>query len=339
MKKWLYIAISNIVIFTVLTVAVNIKKNSLYDENAAKRWSTEEEYSQLTVIYPSSGYEITDYTFGALNHNIKTKLEETAYVEDNIPCSICVNGNVTVASDKASIEIECLGVSDDFFLFHPVDMISGSYFSGDDLMADGIILDEEAAWKLFGSNDIEGMSVTIKGVPHIVRGVFNKADDRISRAAGLEKDICFISLESLKAYGNVTGSYTFEVILPNPVENFAYGRMSEALGNDTLDKIILKENSIRFSNANLMEVISEFGIRSMSSGGYIYPYFENVARAYEDVFAAVYLIRMLLLIEPVIVAGVYVYLFVKSDLYKSLKGKRRELWENVKEYLRLHLPS
>lgn len=338
MKRWTYIAIINIVLFVILTAAVNIKKNVLYDENAASRWSQEDPYSQLTVIYPASGMEINDYTFGALQHSIIGKLEQTAYSTQNNPDSISVDGVVTVVSDKATVTINCLGVENDFFIFHPVDMISGSYFMKDDLMKDGIILDEESAWKLFGSNDIEGMTVTIKGVPHIVRGVVNKADDRVSRAAGLEKDMCYISLSSLKEYGTVTGSYTYEVILPNPVENFAYTQISEALGNDTLDKVILIENTIRYRSDRLRDTIKDFGIRSMSSGGYIFPYFENVARAYEDYFALIYLVRMVLIIEPVIIAGIYIYRFAKSDMYKKVKETRKKLWEDVKEYLRLHLP-
>lgn len=339
MKKCNIAALLCIALFVILTVAVNIKKNSLYDENAASRWSQEDNYSQFTVVYPCNDYEVNDYTFGALKHNIIAKLEETAYASDNNPECVSVNGKVSVTSDKATVQINCLGVDEDFFFFHPVNMISGSYFMKDDLMKDGIILDEESAWKLFGSSDIEGMNVTINGVPHIVRGVVKKADDRISRMAGLEKDMCYISLSSLRDYGTVTGSYTYEVILPNPVENFGYSRICEALGNETIEQVILVENTIRYSNEKLRDVIAQFGIRSMSTGGYIYPYFENVARAYEDYFAVIYLVKMMLIIEPLIMAVMYIYLFLKSEGYKELKRRRKDLWENVKEYLRLHLPS
>lgn len=50
-------------------------------------------------------------------------------------------------------------------MFHPLKLITGSYFSGNDLMQDYCIIDQDAAWQLFGSNDVVGMTVYIGNVP------------------------------------------------------------------------------------------------------------------------------------------------------------------------------
>ena len=42
------------------------------------------------------------------------------------------------------------------------------------LMKDYCVIDEDAAWQLFGSNDVAGMTVYIGGVPHIVTGVIRR---------------------------------------------------------------------------------------------------------------------------------------------------------------------
>lgn len=56
-------------------------------------------------------------------------------------------------------------------------------------MSDGVVLDEDAAWQLFGSSDIAGQSVMIGETPHHVAGVIERPDDRLSRKAGLNKSV------------------------------------------------------------------------------------------------------------------------------------------------------
>lgn len=58
----------------------------------------------------------------------------------------------------------------------PWNCCPGSYFSGSDLMQDHIILDQDSAWQLFGSYDVEGMQVMIGNVPHIVSGVIRREE-------------------------------------------------------------------------------------------------------------------------------------------------------------------
>ena len=40
-------------------------------------------------------------------------------------------------------------------------------------------------------------------VPHYITGVIERGDSRLEKAAGLEKPMCFLSLDSLKSYGNL----------------------------------------------------------------------------------------------------------------------------------------
>lgn len=43
------------------------------------------------------------------------------------------------------------------------------------------------------------------------------------------------------------------------------------------------ENTTRFDFLNLLKQLTQFGTRSMSSKAIIYPYWENMARGYEDI--------------------------------------------------------
>ena len=69
-------------------------------------------------------------------------------------------GKVSVSNGTAEASVKAIGVGGEFFLFHPLQLRSGSYLSENDLMHDRVILDEELAWRLFGSSDVAGLSVT-----------------------------------------------------------------------------------------------------------------------------------------------------------------------------------
>ena len=65
------------------------------------------------------------------------------------------------------------------------------------------------------------------------------------------------------------------------------------------ENVVLIENSSRFHLLPLLNVMKQFGIRSMSFREISYPYWENVARGYEDIFAVFLGMKLLFLIEIV----------------------------------------
>ena len=64
--------------------------------------------------------------------------------------------------------------------------MSGSYFDGEDLYKDGVVIDENVAWQLFGSNNVAGMYVEINGVQYPVRGVVKSDKGYLSDEADEE---------------------------------------------------------------------------------------------------------------------------------------------------------
>ena len=124
----------------------------------------------------------------------------------------------------------------DFFLFHRLKLKNGSFFSGNDVMQDFCIIDEDAAWQLFGSSDVVGQMVTVGGTPHIVSGVIERAEDKLSKAAGLSETLVYVSYESLSNYGTNNGINHYEICMPNPVSNYAYNLVKDKLKID--DKYI-----------------------------------------------------------------------------------------------------
>ena len=43
---------------------------------------------------------------------------------------------MTLSNGKTNLTADAIGIGGDFFLFHPLTLLNGSYFSGNDLMKD-----------------------------------------------------------------------------------------------------------------------------------------------------------------------------------------------------------
>lgn len=239
-------------------------------------------------------------------------------------------GEVVLKKDNKTAEVNVYGVEGDFFQFHPLYLLGGTYFSPMNQMKDGVILDKETAWQLFGSNDVEGMEITISDIPHVVVGVYEKPEGRIEKAAGLDGQMCFISLESLNKYGMNQGGYNYEVVLPDPIKDFGISTMKNVLSSEGRSVSIV-DNSARYQLLSLLNILLSFGTRSMSHNNIIYPYWENIARGYEDIFALLLLFKTILLVIPLIIIVPFIFRWYKnkswsiSGVIQWLKDKHYEL--------------
>ena len=76
-----------------------------------------------------------------------------------------------------SVTVTAVGAGGNYFLFHPLTLLSGGYISDEDYMADRVVLDAQTAFNLFGSSDVAGMEVTINGRTFPIAGVV-QSDER-----------------------------------------------------------------------------------------------------------------------------------------------------------------
>ena len=317
----------------ILGTTINIKQNSLYDQQAGSRWSDEREMEQMSLIYPvTQTSTVDDFFFDSLTHQIQDAIDQSAFANESgipdeqgitFPYSVCVQGKITIANEDKKVDTNALGVDKHFFTFHPMNLLYGSYIASDELMKDGIVIDDEIAWKLFGSSDVVGKMVTISNVPHYIKGVVHKDEGRIAKAAGLDASLAYVSTSALRNYGMMYGSFVYELILPNPVENFAVNLVKDTLGN-SLESLEFVDNTTRFSSKKSLDTLANYGVRSMSNKDIIYPYFENEARAWEDILA----IYTCLLYAMSIALAIIV--IIKIWLFKTRAAKRRRKHEEKK---------
>lgn len=315
------ITVVSLILFLVLTIWQKQQIGALIDQQAAARWDEEGDSAQVSCFF-AEGTKVDEFMLMNFERQLEQSLLEVMTDEDVSEengkrlfiDAYSSQGSITITSSKGKLEnVKAVGVGGDFFLFHSLQLINGSYFSGDDLMKDFVILDEEGAWQLFGSNDIAGMSVMIGNVPHYVAGVIKRPEGKFAESAGLDKSVVYVSNETLMTYGTGSGINTYEVVAPNPVKGFVYNCIKEKLGVEE-DKMLVVENSSRYSVEAMIPVILDFGIRSMQNTAVKFPYWENIGRGWEDVRALVLLLQLIFLLIPTIIIVVF--------LIKKWKNKK-----------------
>ena len=180
----------------------------LKDQDAAARWSRNGEYAQISC-FMAEGSGASEDTVKAMYSGLMTDLQEAAVglsetqIENGaklINECFCGMGSADLAANGESVTVNAIGVGGDFFNFHPLDLIDGYYFAEDELMHDRIVIDDQTAWRLFGSPYVVGMSVNIGGTPHYIAGVFRQSRKRFYKDSGMGSYLVFMSYDSLCKY-------------------------------------------------------------------------------------------------------------------------------------------
>lgn len=298
------------VFFLILLLTAKYLGGNQPSQEMADRWSSEGGVSQVSCFFSVNSH-ITEDNLREFEYGIDRALSDASVLQESEnpgarlwADAYSADGSVTISSDKASIQADAVGIGGDYFLFHPLKLLYGAYFSGNDLMQDYCVIDEDAAWQLFGSSDVAGMMVNIGGVPHIVTGVVERPSGRLEEAAGLDSTLVYVSYQTLDKLGRNNGINHYEIVMPNPVTGFALKYIQENLGTDEKNTEIV-ENTSRYSFLSRLQRILQFGTRSMNGKAIIYPYWENIARGYEDILTVITLFEMIFLLYPAGMALVF----------------------------------
>lgn len=290
-----------LILALVCVIAWQVAGNLLESQKAAERWRGESDlnFEQFSV-YLTEGGQLSLEDIYQFRQTLETKMTE-AVLETPENGSLysdawSATGKLTVRGDHGSGEASVIAVGGDFFQFHPLTLVSGSYISESDVMKDRVILDEELAWMLFGGKDLEGMTVTINGSPFLVAGVVSREEDKASQKTYTGGAGMYMSYDAFNAISE-TGISCYEAVLPEPVDGFGENVLRE---NFRIGDGELVKNSSRFSFGSEWDILSSFGTRSMHTSSVAYPYWENAARYLEDWCALYLLLAMLFALVPVL---------------------------------------
>ena len=342
------LAVISIVLIGVFSLILNSLAGKLDSQRVCERWASDDmRYAQISAfISPYAGFDdsfadrsLTSSLDNALTTASITPANEDASLytyayssETNV--SLSYQSPETGQTVKSGVNAATLGVGGDFFIFHPLKLLSGQYFDATDtILNDLIIIDENIAWQFFGSYDVAGYELMVNGRRCFISGVC-EVDENYSKFYG-DGGRIFMSYSLLKELnGDELPITCYELCIPNPVSGFALDILNKNLGVDE-SEVELVENSDRFTNSALLERLTTFSERSVRQKLVSYPYWENTAVMLTDRAALLFIFKLvpaiilvLLLVSEIIIAYVNrakIFRFVAErgkDIFREYKYKR-----------------
>lgn len=303
-KKQIILAIAgaaSLLLAGILTLVGVHASKGLDAENLASRWSKNGDFSQVSCFF-SQLADVSEETVAELNYKIGVKLTGDSLKAEKEGArtwlhAFSANGQAQVDFKNFGGSFKAVGVGGDYFLFHPLKLVYGNYFSDDTPADDLVIIDKEVAGQLFGGTDVVGQIVEIGGRQHIVCGVYEREKGRINDLAGNDKPTVYLPYSSLKENGTITYLNMYEALMPNPISGYAKSAIKDNLKVDEAQYEMV-ENTGRFKWYKLVMNAKNFGIRGMNAKAIVYPYWENVARGMEDYLTPVAILALILYLFP-----------------------------------------
>ena len=300
--RWLFPIVAVVCIVWLSFATYNLKSKA-YDQLIANRWADDSiPYHQITAFSNAMSKE----EIANLRNQIAIGLNAASYTEDSVSGRLWADSYASFETDtvsrrdqvnvKSLSNVEIVGAGGDFFLFHPLTLISGCYFSQDDVMHDRVLLDKELAWHLFGAYDVAGKQIQIQNQSFTVAGVYDAGEDEdLSYAKSGHSYLYMDDVAFQKLYPD-TPVRCYEVVLPNAVKNFARNLVKDHVS----EEMVVIDNSERFSVLRLLKKYKSLKKSLMHTDTVSYPYWEIFAVAIEWKLLCMHVVRVLLLFSALI---------------------------------------
>ena len=310
----------------ILTIIGNSMAKSQQYNYAANRWKNDskENFSQVSTFFSDDSGFNTD-SLNAVRSGLIKELNDASFpTEDGkLPFADAYStsvGTVTVKSDTTGkSDADLTAVGGDFFLFRNFELADGAFFSENDLMQDGAVIDRNLAWLLYGSYEVTGMNLYINGIKFYISGVIETPSTKPEKHCAGKLPKIYISYDGASGLSMVSDDASdseivsedipeisegfknitcYETVLPDPVENFAYNAVKKQFSESYKDECSIVNNSERFSpssRAKAFKKISDYAVVKKSIN---YPYWENASRIVEFKLSFIYFFRRILFVIP-----------------------------------------
>lgn len=330
--------------FIAFTLSGTAAAHSQRYNYAAERWQNgneDSDYAQISCFMPESA-GFTPDSLGAVRASLLDSLQNVSVVpeEGKMLCPDAYSAPVGKAevrggrlSGRSDAEITAVG--GDFFLIHDFRLLDGAFFTDDDVMQDGAVIDRSLAWALYGSYEVSGMELTINGTRYYISGVIEDPETNEEKQCAGELPRAYISYDGASGFAPADGfgdtaageGFTavtcYEVLMPDPVENFAFGSVKETM-KQWGDNVSVVQNTGRFEPFKRLKALKKISLSVVRDSGTAYPYWENASRIVQFRLSYMYLWAALCLIIP---AVTLVWLAVRG--YKALKRNKQRIFKAV----------
>ncbi len=316
----------------ILELCVLGMHNSLDYLGAGKRWSADGERYAVVGMYTEQNAGISpDEAEGWVRSVDSALLEASVTPNEGARSWAWTYGTdavLPVSGTKGTVNAEVLAVAGDFFVFHQLAFRYGGGFLNDNSNPMGVVLDRDLAWRVYGAENIVGMTVTVNGEEYTIVGI----TDRESSSAAYKKaygDTPRMYM-SYRGYAKVaeSGVSFFEAALPNSVRGFAMNIFSSAVRVNEDSSAVL-EATDRFSLKNRYDNMKELAYAWVSINKIEFPYWENEARVCD------YRAAVMMLFEVAFAAVAGTSLILSFILLRisgwTLTGSVKTLWKRLAE--------
>ncbi len=310
---------------------------------AGERWSSTGERFAVITLYTEESAALSKDQIETWAYNMDAALLESSIAPNENARSwaytYAVEETMSVTGPQDKTTAQVIAAGGDFFVFHPQEFLYGSAFLNDASNPNGVVLDEDLAWKIFGATDVVGMEMSINEIPFTVSGITTRASENgIYDHTYGERPRMFMSYAGyIKLRGDENHITMFETALPNAVKSFARN-LFDGVVTANEETMIVAESSDRFSLINRWNNSKLLKYSWIRENKIEYPYWENEAKVadyrcailmlFEVAFAAIAITSMLLSFILLRVSGYTVTDTVKNT-YRKIEKKQAERRRNA----------
>ncbi len=301
-KKTIFNVFSLLVLF-ISFIVFNHYKNLLPSQKMSDRWSYEDnKFSQVSVFlsndYKADKSAISDYKYKINMKLIQQGVSKTKSKENFNMTYSTFPVSLNIKSEKANLEVDSIFVGENFFKFHPYEILSGYYFKENETLERRIIIDDYAAWELFGSTDLYDVPVEINGFEYKIAGVIKRETDKVNDKTYPKKHLVYILYDNMTDLEVESPINSIESVIPEPVKGFAKGLVNEYYKEAGVNEFYFKvvNNTNRYNYDKLFKIITSFGARAIVDVSIKFPYWENSARVVENYLSLVFLLQLIIVV-------------------------------------------
>ncbi len=315
-------------LYAVLSLIASVFVSSQKVQQSAKYWDTTGKSSMISVFL-NSEKALSQTDILMLEYNLDNALVQSAIAAPNEDARVYTSAYsgktaYTFYTDRAgSVSLDTYVVGGDFFRFHEHKLINGNYLNTDNVMQDYIVLDKDAAWKLFGAIDVAGMSISVNGIECTVAGVVENEAGYLAEEGGAKACVAYVPIA-------LTGGSIdcYEIIFPNPVTDFAYDKIDEvfksAVGSDGYH---IMDNTERYTFISSIKRFSKSFTKGMSFDEIAYPYWENAAIGVENILDVLSFFRLVFVVIP---AGIIIVAVIRFHPIRRMTSCVKRLVERFR---------
>jgi hypothetical protein len=328
-KRVIVILIINaalLIALAALGFAYNGTRGALLPQLTSERFAGQSgfEFGQVTSLFNDGG-GITASTIETWRREADDTLEKQSVtaLAPNAPIYIdafSANiGTLSFEGPRGTAKANVIAVGGDFFDFHPYQLLTGGYIKDSDFAHDRIVIDEAAAWTMFGSNNVAGMQVTVENKIYTIAGVIRREQDGYSKDAyelTLDPNNCliFMPYEHFDQDDNTLMFTNYEFITRDMFSKYVY---SIIVNTTTIAPDYIIDVNRRFDLWTIItDVLGNFGKRGIKTAPTVFPYWENAAIMAENELAVLALFILFCALPPVLS-----FVFLLGWLLKQTKGK------------------